>query len=109
MKTTKIIEGNELIAEFMGWNEGGTDGMYDFPDDFPSYLVDEYHEIPPEIMGFDSNWDWLMPVVGKITSLNEEPEEIDNLRSALLCNDIRTAWSEVVDLIKLHNDNNNKN
>ena len=58
-------ENNKLIAEFMDWEKGATEGMYDFPEDFPSYLTDEYHEIPPETMLFYTSWGWLMPVVEK--------------------------------------------
>jgi hypothetical protein len=43
MNTT---ENNKLIAEFMGYDRGVS-----------------------ELMGYDTSWDWLMPVVEKIESL----------------------------------------
>ena len=55
-------ENNELIAEFMGYENVGTlnNPMYDYYDNFfqdGSYEVKDlcYHE----------SWDWLMPVVDR--------------------------------------------
>lgn len=60
-----IIEGNKLIAEFMGakWN-GATENIFRFTENLPiegknNYKTLEYH----------SSWDWLMPVVEKIEYL----------------------------------------
>lgn len=67
--------GNEL-------SDGDSDPYYSFED-----------------LPFDSSWDWLMPIVGKISSLCEEPEELDTLKYALLSNDINAAWKECVNWI----------
>lgn len=69
MTDKEIQKGNKLIAEFMGWEKGATEEMYDFPENFSSFLVDEYHEILPKSMKFHSSWNWLMPVVDKIEDL----------------------------------------
>ena len=55
MKTQEIIEGNKLIAEFMG--------------EIP------YHNNTPELICNDGmlyhvSWDWLMPVVEKVENDN---------------------------------------
>ena len=50
MNSTEILEGNKLIAEFLNQKLPSN-------SDFDIYL---YH----------SSWDWLMPVVEKIESLN---------------------------------------
>lgn len=63
----EILEGNKLIAEFMGWQlvEGVTwesnwqnDKKEMVGKDFSSDLL------------FHSSWDWLMPVVEKIESFD---------------------------------------
>jgi len=63
MKQEEIIEGNQLIAEFMG-------------DDFFANLGFTYQRpmfkegrILPEHCKFHSSWDWLMRAVEKIESL----------------------------------------
>lgn len=71
----EIIDGNKLIAEFMGMkekldfqlpktDEGGyypinKKGEYDLTEYFTPYSHLDYH----------SSWDWLMPVVEKIETL----------------------------------------
>ena len=61
-------EENKLIAEFMGFK------IQDNPNE---RFYNQYFTEPNgtwgsriEIMHFDSSWDWLMPVVEKIESLN---------------------------------------
>lgn len=71
-----IEENNKLIAEFMSGSK-----------------VETHHN------QFHTSWNELMPVVGKLSNIIEEPEELDELRMALLCNDIDTAYNNVVDLI----------
>lgn len=85
----KILEGNRLIAEFDGrinklCHHNNTSSPYDY----------------------DKSWDWLMPVVGKISSNCEEPEELDGLKYALLSDDIETAWEFIVDRLKFKTNDN---
>lgn len=88
MNTT---ENNRLIAEFISIENPHHKGHYTCPDGIAH---------TPETMRFDRDWNWLMPVVGKLSNQCEEPEELDNLRMCLLCNDIEGAYSEVVGLIE---------
>ena len=77
--TNEILEGNKLIAEFMGWKKDGQ-SSYDFSDDrvFRGYLYDrsvsynyahECFSIFERDLPYHSSWDWLMPVVEKIESI----------------------------------------
>ena len=102
-------EGNKLIAEFMGYDNTRNyyccdnlmcvhEGGYKEPwrargqDDWTYWGT-------PDMMKYHSSWDWLMPVIGKISNQCEEPEELDGLKYALLCDDINTAWVFVVDYL----------
>ena len=53
MKTTEIIEGNKLIAAFMGYN---TDDE----------RIVAFGTPYGEDLEYNSSWDWLMPVVERI-------------------------------------------
>lgn len=103
MKDQKIIEGNKLIAEFMGAYYCNDDRNA-YPDGY-WMCSDEFIELPYNIndFKFHSSWDWLMSCIGKISNQCEEPEELDDLKYALLCNDINTAWIFVVDYLTKFN------
>lgn len=84
---------NKLIAEFMGIESDNAKmrgHLYECPvtAEYVSNL--EYH----------TSWDWLMPVVQKISSCIEEPFDLDNLKYAFLNNNIEVVYTEVVELIK---------
>lgn len=68
MEQTKIIEGNKLIAEFMGGKYMPyTEGMFGHFDHFmfPKLQYDE-NFIKINDLQYCSSWDWLMPVIEKI-------------------------------------------
>ena len=46
-----------------------------------------------------------MPVIKKITELCEEPQELDELKHALLCVDIKSVYFIVLEFIKEYNQN----
>jgi len=105
MGLKEIIEGNKIIAEFMG-------GKYDKDTTFPIHPDDIWLPVHGIVNAtnigygrgrtilYHSSWDWLIPCIGKISHQCEEPEELDNLKYALLCDDINTAWKFVVDYLK---------
>lgn len=89
----EILEGNKLIAEFMTKD--------------PGVLSRDFKKAGTlESMQYHKSWDWLMPVVGKISSNCEEPEELDGLKYALLSDDIETAWEFIVDRLKFKTNDN---
>ncbi len=50
---------------------------------------------------YHKSWNQLMPVIGIISNECEEPEELDGLKYALLCDDINTAYKFVVDYLSV--------
>ena len=52
---------------------------------------------------YHNSWDWLMPVVSKISSMCDEPYELDNMKHALLTGDIESVYYDVVEFIKQYN------
>src|SRR5690606_21540352 len=80
MKETEIIEGNMLIAEFVGLRFRGFAGgnpmtgiEYEWEAEVPDFLDHDAQILPlydedrpEEHFRFHTSWDWLMPVVEKI-------------------------------------------
>ena len=71
-----IIDGNKLIAEFMGVSHAAVDGNLYYYVNGDSYDTLEYH----------TSWDWLMPVVEKIYKLMNAITEIET----------NTTWAVLV-------------
>jgi hypothetical protein len=76
MTQEEIIKRNKVIAEFMGAykekdyiDQYTLDKMYTFHPSNYSNLCSTRMTALPEDMLFNSSWDWLMPVVEKIESL----------------------------------------
>lgn len=68
MEQAEIIEGNRLIAEFMGFYITEFNGSYHFvckERKKPEHLNQAW-EFRLEEAKYHSSWDWLMPVVEKI-------------------------------------------
>lgn len=71
------IEGNKLIAEFMGYYVTEFNGMYHFvrkEKKKPEHL-NQVWEFRLEESKYHESWDWLMPVVEKIESLRFNGKE----------------------------------
>lgn len=95
---TKIIEGNKLIAEFMGYiDNGDPDGFLIDPDTNYDVNVDE--------LKYHYSWDWLMPVVGKITQdetlIGNEYRE--SIMDVIPYGIIEDTFNCVVEFIKWYN------
>ena len=120
----ETIEGNKLIAEFMGaecetddfdrvTNEYDLFGAGLLPD-ISGFDPDAKHFYTPDQMKFHESWDWLMPVVEKIHNLYDLegcPPEIYEIEEFLLIRDelctgrIETSFHAVVEFIKWYNQN----
>ena len=66
MTDKEIIEGNKLIAEFMGLNYEDVvkDIWYNYQQ--LGYRNSDFMNFPENYKFYHSSWDWLMPVVEKI-------------------------------------------
>ena len=101
----EILDGNKKIVNYMGLRpKMESPDVYTYSD-LPFYSIRESN--PESVMNgiikyvkYYKSWDWLMPVIGRISNECEEPEELDNLKYALLCNDIDSAWNFVVDYLR---------
>lgn len=115
MSIEEITKGNKLLAEFMGFTVKESHPIRKvwktFIEIYPlasandktaQLLVDGVWK-DSTVLEFHKSYDWLIPVCGKISRICEEPEELDELRMALLCADIDTAWKECVNWITNYN------
>jgi len=73
-----ITEGSALIADFMGW-EKTKSGNHMIPNLYPftGYSTGET-ETESDKMNFHDRWDWLMPVIEKISQYVYDEQEEDN-------------------------------
>ena len=111
-KAKQLIEGNKLIAEFMGFGDAGTNNML-YAIIIYGKVVGYYH---PETMLFHKSWNWLMPVVEKIEQTKSASITIhaknlvhisfncgtDVFYSGSL---IQNIWEAVIKFIKWYNEN----
>jgi hypothetical protein len=127
MQEQEIIEGNKLIAEFMGGFQK-EDQMY-----IPDHEAECYKA---NCLAYDSSWDWLMPVVEKIENLSTPLKTGDNFYFRMIIikdtvyieqrnsrlskwepmiyltdtkrTKIKAVWLALVEFIKWYNENNSK-
>jgi hypothetical protein len=102
MKT--IEEKNRMISEFMGMQETKI-GWYDAEENLPlEYTTDNTFD---ELL-FNKSWDWLMPVVAKIT--RDEEFIDDDFRESVLdvvgFGRIDDTYRVVVEFIEMYNQQN---
>lgn len=111
MTQEEILEGNKLIAEFMGgiyshyasaWGFGNARIEHeDLKVQGKVYKNAVWAERFETELKYHSSWDWLMPCIGKISNKCEEPEELDGLKYALLTNNIEESWKFVVSYLTI--------
>ena len=117
MKTrTEIIEGNKLIAGFMGWTKRGCDYLYprEFYYLYQPYNIYEFeggqynYEEDETGLKFNSSWDWLMPVVEKIYNTGISGGIVAGLRESLFNVNIEQVHKCVIEFIQWHNNRQSK-
>lgn len=90
-----IVKDNITIAKFLdNWTDTGLE---------PAYYVYRHIGYEANELKFHYSWDWLMPCIGKISNQCEEPEELDDLKYALLTDNIEEAYIFVTSYIESYN------
>lgn len=69
MTAEEIIDGNKLIAEFLGFKVRSTSDTSSYGNGYTTYLYSK-DGITLYSVFYDCSWDWLMPVVEKIEDLD---------------------------------------
>lgn len=103
MTNKEIIEGNKLIAEWFGYVTDGNENPRFYVEDHLECIVNgiDYWEttdeewsswLYPKQMKFHSSWDWLMPVIDKIESLEGSNPFKDNPKVKLQGDHIEIFW-----------------
>ena len=107
MKANEIIEGNKLIAEFMGVDV----------DSYTSYAEELRKCYSESDLEYHSSWDWLMPVVDKLMS-TKQCDMIIHAKNLVVISYggktfsyyemslIENVWIAVVEFIKWYNSQN---
>jgi len=106
MTQEEITEGNKLIAEFRN-------GILFHPRDNKNIIayrgVESVGSFTIEAAKYHSSWDWLMPVVDKISTINLKQYEDDFIPQELwiygLFTPIEMVYEAVVEFIKWYNKN----
>ena len=115
METNEILNGNKLIAKFMGLKTGKELGKDRWQNDYFD-ISNTINGQRNELLLFDTSWDWLMPVVEKIEFHSAHLVEI-GLHSCTIKNvdltwvhtsqgnsKIEAVWLACVEFIKWHNE-----
>lgn len=117
MTTEELIEGNELIADFLEWKESDRldDGilLYKVPNNF--YEDTGWIEWAVDSFLFDNDWNWIMYLWGELHRKVCIPMIRDNqhlkflrpivqeTKKAIIWGHKETAYRNCVKLIKLYN------
>ena len=118
MEQKEIIEGNKLIAEFMG--ETGLTKVkhlgYKIPVGRGKKSTVEATKLVPYVKSYSTLWENLMPVWIKFKSLqftnvtarHYHKQICTSFGNGILSGDIKNAWADAVMAIKWHNQQTNQ-
>jgi hypothetical protein len=95
----EIIQGNKLIAEFMG-------GTLDSPS-APYYYFLSEGRYKTELL-YHSSWDWLIPVIEKIYELDLQRGLVFTIKDCLASACLYDTYNCVVEFIENYNCNKNE-
>lgn len=129
MTQQEILEGNKLIAEFMGSSFKTYKKGHIRKDSVTVCYFDDGMSpfsggVSIKNLKFHSSWDWLMPVVEKIekdywvtvtttrgisaVSIHQPKLAYEKIARVDSANKIEAVWLAVVEFIKWYNENKNK-
>lgn len=101
-----VIEGNKLIAEFMGGRVTAIGTCKPYPSDLPHWAkqLQDFDWIKIGGYEYHSSWDWLRPVIEKIFEQSlAYPTEANKVCDMKIVVGIKYAWPKVVEFIKFYN------
>lgn len=106
----KTLQGNRLIAEFMGLKpESDKDDRYfNMPDRIYKYDIDHFkisNTSTPEKMLYHLSWDWLIPVIQtcKERQVFGGQGLISNIEKRLLEFDLLATFGNIISYIEYYN------
>ena len=112
MNNQIIIEGNELIANFMDFKSKCKINYFKIPNKiwFGANSSESYVLHHSSNLLFHLSWDWLKPVIDKIGTFSlAYPEQTENLRRMKILVNIEPCWEECVQFIKWYNNHTKLN
>lgn len=92
----EVEEGNDLIAEYLGFERKS----YGHGD---SFWVDDKHKLPVGELLFHDDWNWLMIVIKKMSSIDQYYKAGVAITIADYNYEIFDVWKSIVNHIKLYN------
>ncbi len=102
--TKEILEGNMLIAEFMGIYKHKNLDILVVPKALKLQLA--VYKINESKLKFHTSWDWLMPVVQKISDLYGDKgicQPNGLIYECAIFAHIESVWKAVLEFIKWYN------
>lgn len=111
MTQEKIIKGINLIAVYMGYTVKSISDTSSYRNERIMYFLYSKNGITTSQVLYDSSWDWLMPVVKKISNFNSSklPKEsagwyaYHSFESNLFEVDINMVFENAVKFIEWYN------
>lgn len=109
-----IVKNNKKIALFMGGKTSETSRLDLDPHDMwvPMFGICRWDTVElgkGKIFKYHKSWEWLMPVLAKINSLNNDSQKISllqiNIQEAVSWVNLDEAYTAIVDYIEVHNKN----
>lgn len=92
---------SELIAKFHGWIHHPT--PQNKGKGYWSFIAWGKANWPSQSFRYHASWDWLMPVVDKVNNIDAPDGMIDELSTALINVDIKTAYRILSNIITWYN------
>lgn len=108
MSTEEIIEGNNILAVFMGGRYANECTIQLKSNEIwlPYWGINRFDTIrlgAGHILEYHKSWDWLVPVIQKLSPMSWNVRKPAELVSAIFSGNVEIAWIICVENIKHHN------
>jgi len=98
-KTTE--EKNVLIAEFMGYEKIVFPETSKYLGQYTNPISKRVYEV--DNLDFNSDWNWLMPVVEKINKIGKYGRILNNMHNGLMSADIQKTFIACAEFTEWYN------